>query len=703
MRMLSEGQLARSIAYLLIGTFAWSAGFMGLAVGPAAAQIVTRAATTQSVAVIPFENRSSFRPETFGDEAASAVTVELRDRLLLDVLPKADVVLQMRNLGLQVPLSDAELVRLATEMDVSLLVAGEVRGARIESGPDGPYGEVALAVRLFSRVAKVNVNGALVVGKGPSSPDASHEVLLEKALQQAAFMVVEEMKSRPAINAMVLWTRGDVIFLNVGSRGGIRAGMYLVAVRGGERIALAEVDEADAIGSYAHVVQGPPLRTGDQLTAVYTLPAQPGRERVGMTPEKKKSFESVVLLGAILLGFGQYASRARRIEEGDVTAPNFRASSLANGAELGYSGYWPSFHPLRDYQPHPAALITWESYQSTERSRLIGYEIRRSMGQIVDVLVFDFTGDPNMLVDFPQAPSHFELFVEISDLDGGIASYEPLLELWAPTEINEETGELDNPTWADFVDGYSGEIGIEVTSTSVTYRWFPSMPQGDDYGGMEPGWFYQYVVRPLIVQRIEDGSWVLNIGTEFSRTANTVVGVTPAYVSSTHWVQEGTSGPYELWSQLPNPQISATMATFFFYYPLGADEIVLQVARDPNVQFAPPNVTNVSVPPTAPIPPPGDPPTTIVQVNLSQVPGVSPLFWWRVGARNSSDTRLPRTLPIGDPYDSGFTWSVRRAFQVSAVSRAELMHKEREALSAARSAAARVPRTAATDRILRAE
>jgi hypothetical protein len=260
---------------------------------------------------------------------------------------------------------------------------------------------------------------------------------------------------------------------------------------------------------------------------------------------------------------------------------------------------------------------------------------------------------------------------------------------------------LDNPTWADFVDGYSGEFGIEVSSTSVTYRWFPSISPGDDYGGMVPGQLYQYTVRPLLVQRIEDGSWVLNVGTEFSRTANTVVGVSPAFVSSTYWLYEGMDGPYEQWSELPNPQIAEPLATFFFYYPFGADEIVLQVARDPNVEFAPPNVTNVSVPPTPPV---GRQPSNVsVTVNLSQVPGATGLFWWRVGARNSSDARLPRTLPLGDPYDSGFTWSQRRAFLVTTASRAELMHKEREVLSAARAAAARVPRTAATDRVLRAE
>jgi hypothetical protein len=656
--------------------------------------------------VIPFENRSSFRPETFGDEASAAVTAELTDRLLLDVLPRADVVLQMRTLGLQVPLSNAEFVRLGSELDVALLVSGEVRGARVLSGPQGRYGEVVLAVRLFDSVAKVDTNGALVVGKGPGSPDASDEVLLDKALQQAAFEAVELMKSRPTITAMVLWTRGDVAYLNVGARGGLRPGMHLAAVRGGERIGLAEVDQADALGAYVRVIQGPPLRTGDQLRAVYTLPADAGPERVATSEKKKKSFESLVILGALVFGFGQYASRSRRLEEGNVAAPSFRASSLANGAELAYSGYAPSIYPTRSWQPHPAALITWEGYQGTESSRLIAYDIRRSFGalDIVDIVVFEFTGVANRLIDANTFPSFVTVYLEIDDATGGIAEYTVETELWDPGDWDPETATFANP-WADFVESFADQAGIELTATSIQWSWFPSMMPGDEVGGMFPGVFYQYTLRPILVQRNRDGVWFLRQDTEFTTSPNQVVAVAPALTSPTHWdfVGYDFTGVYEIWNPIDNPVISGSSATFYFYYPFGADEIVLQVSRDPNVRFAPPAVANVSVPPELPDISQREYPTSSVTMDLSTVPGVGAFFWWRIGARNSADTRLPRTWPVGDPYDSGFTWSARSGFLIPTVSRAELMHKQREALSAARAAAARVPRGAAADRVLRAE
>ncbi len=707
MRRFSEGRLARTIAYVLTATFTWSLAFMGVAALPAAAQVVTRAATTQSVAVIPFENRTSFRPETFGDESAAAVAVELRDRLLLDVLPKADVVLQMRTLGLKVPLSNTELVRLASELDVPLLLSGQVRGARIRSGPDGRYGEVVLAVHLFDRVAKVDTNGALVIGKGPASPDASDEVLLEKALQQAAFDAVEEMKARPTITAMVLWARGDVVFLNVGSRGGLRAGMHLVAVRGGERIGMVEVDSADAIGSYARVFQGPPLRTGDHLRAVYRLPKDTGPVDVAMSAKKKKTFESMVLLGAILLGFGNYASRSRRIDEGDTAAPNFRASSWANAAEFGVAGYLPSFQqPCRDIQPHPAALITWEGYQGLESVRIVGYEVTRS-GQLVDVLVLEVGGGELVVWDTPEYPGFQTLEIVIDDVTGGVAEVFGEWTPWEP-DYDPEFCIFDSPTWGEFVADHADEVGLEVTPTSMLYGWFPSEVPGDDYGGMGAGFLYEYRIRPLIVRRIREGFWEFDHGTQPSRSPNAVVGVSPAGTFPVHYVFRGYDrGVYEIRDPLDNPEIQANQATFFFYYPYGAEDIVLQVARDPNVDFSPPNVANFSIPPIVPDPPAGPADVaneTNITINLFDVPGASPLIFWRIGGRNSRDTRAPRVYPGAQPDEYGFTWSERNAFLLTpSPSRPALMHEQREALSAVRDARARVPRTAGTDRVLRAE
>jgi hypothetical protein len=696
MRTFSEGRLARGIAHLLNGAFLWSV-VMGLGAVPAAAQIPTKGATTQSVAVVAFQNRTKLRPETLGEEAADAVAVELRDRLLLDVLPKADVALQMRDLGMIAPLTDAEMVRLATELDVNLVVAGEVRGGRIISTRQGRYAEIVLAVRLFDRLARADVNGSLVSAVSPTS-DASEDTLVEKALQQAAFTAVQQMQSRPTVTAMVLWSRADTVFLNVGTRGGMRPGLRLVAVRGGERIGLAKVTEADAIGAYATSVEGPPLRTGDQMRAVYDLPTGLAPERVGVAREKRGRFETMAIAAAVFLGLGNFASRVRRLDEGNTAAPGFRAANLANGADFGISGYLPSFHPLRDIQPRPAALIHWDGYQGSDRARLLGYDLRRN-GEVVAIL-----GGGGQAVDVidngGNQPGLETITITIDETDGHVVEWVPEFTPWEP-ELDPDTGELTNPTWFEFLHDNADAAIMEVTPDSLYMGWFPSIEPGDDYGGMAHSVGYQYQVRPLMVAQRSDGSWFFEHATQFTTSPNFVVGVAPAGVFTTHYVlRDMILGIYEVWDELPNPEVTGNQGKFFFYYPYGATDIVLQIARDPNIDFTPPNVLNVSFPPTLPARTARN--VASFTVDLSLVPGFTPLFVWRVSGRNVFDDHPAWTYPDRTPV--GFVYSRTGYFLITgSASRAEMMHEQRQAMDAIRAARARLPRTATTDRLHRAQ
>src|SRR5574340_791783 len=204
MRMFSLGAVSRAIAHGITAAVVCSAALLALGATPAGAQISavggggsTRASTTQSVAMVPFENRSGYRSETFGQEASDAVATELRDRLNLDVLPKADTEMWLRNLGYKPPFSDQELSRLATELEVNMVMSGQIRSARVVQSRDGRYGEVTLAVVLFDRLAQADTNGALVSARGPASTEASDETLITKALQQAAFDATQQMRTRP--------------------------------------------------------------------------------------------------------------------------------------------------------------------------------------------------------------------------------------------------------------------------------------------------------------------------------------------------------------------------------------------------------------------------------------------------------------------------------------------------------------------------
>ncbi|MBN1459753.1 MAG: hypothetical protein JXA57_09445 [Armatimonadetes bacterium] len=705
MRTFSEGRLARGIAYLITAAFLWSLGLTGLAAMPASAQVVTRASTSQSVAVVTFANQTKLRPETLGDEAAAAVALELRDRLLLDVLPKQDISLQMRDLGMVAPLSDVELVRLATELDVALMVTGEVRGARIVRTAEGRRGEVVLAVRLFDRMARVDVNGALVTGKGPVIADASDELLIEKALEQAAFTAVEQMKSRPTITAMVLWARGNTVFLNVGTRGGISTKMKMVAIRSGERIAVVEITEADAIGSYGNVVEGPPLRTGDMLRAIFDMPTAARAERHGVPEMKKKRFETIALAAAILLGVGSYASRARRIDEGNTTAPGFLASNLANGAELGYSGYLPSYveasEPTPDLVPVPASIITWDGYQGGERQRIIAYELVRG-GELVTVEMGG--GASYLVIDGATTPAFILLEIEVDEADGGVSTWLAESEIWEP-DIDEDG--VINYTYAEFVEDNSDDLGTIIEDNSVTFGWFTTF---GDVASIVPGGIYQYAVAPWYVVQDREGLWVLEAG-EFTTSANFVRGVVPAGTFPSHSLFKGiTEGVYEDRDIVDNPLFAGTEATFYFYYPYGADEIMLQVATDENFLFLPGATILRNFPVPAVVPSPEARNISSYAVQVTDFPNYVPeaQYYWRIAVRSFVDTHDPRGYGMEDVGLPGWILSRRNLFtarDMYATSRAASMHERRDALNAVRAGrAARVPRNASTsERVFRAD
>lgn len=657
MRVRPRGLLEQAggypIAVLLLAALA-----LNLA-GPAGAQVVTRTASTQSVAVVPFENLTKLPPETFpalGDEAAAAVSVELRDRLLLDVLPAADVNLAMRDLGLTGPLSDAELVRLATQLEVVLLVAGQVRAAEIISSPEGRYGQVTLAVRLFDRIAGADVNGALVTAKGPASPDASDDVLVGKALHEAAFQAVQEMRSRPAITAMVLWSRDNLLFLNVGSRAGVMPGMKMVAVRNNIRIGLVQITDSDALGSYATVIEGPPLRTGDHLRAIYELPKGVKPTFAERVEKKKTRFEHLAFAAAALLGVADLGSTTRELLEGNEAMPAFTASDLANQMDLGYN-YPGSFVGV--------TLITWQPYSGTEAKRIAAYEISSDAG-IVDIVV---PGPANYLVwrgpaSYPGG--YMEAVIELaSDTTGTVA--------YSSEFITEE-------------DPANAKVGVVTESddygiTQITYDWIPYGPKA--------GVPYVYYVKPIVLtQELVDPQtftyeWRLTYWNEYSSPNNYVVTVGPPFAS--------------------NALVTGSTATFFFYSPIGADEAIIQIARDPYNDFPPGQTYQQTIPGTWT----GNDELALqsVRVNLANVPGTGNIFWWRVGARARASATKPRPWPLDRYNDYNWVWSTRERLVLMGPSaeRASEVHRQRDALARARVPESRTLPRAPRDRVLRSQ
>jgi len=637
MRTFIRGRVTRAIAQALTLTFLCSAMFLGYPVLPAEAQISIRAAASQSVAVVPFDNRSRFPLETLGAEASQAVTVELRERLQLDVLDPDIVAAEMRDLGLKTPLSDSELIRLASQLEVTMLVTGEVREAKIVQDRSGRHAEVTLAVTLFDRTAEGTVNGALLTGSAPAA-EGDDAALVRKALEETAFEAIQEMRTRPTITATVLWNREDIVYVSAGSRAGVQMGTQMAVIRGGQRLALVQITSSDPLGAYGRLVSGPQLRPGDQLRALYRLPAKVGALSPERVARKKKGMETLLIGTLGLLGLADIASGSRLLEEGSWAAPGFAVGDLANGLALGYAS-GPSFIPTA------ATIITWQPYNNpAERRRLLGYYLWAD-DHAVWLSVENWLGRPewNQVIDysiFPYAMVYFEATITLDTATGAASAVGAYLEY-----------DPENPP----------DLGIFVTPTDYTLRLLPVGPT--------PGRRTTYYVKPVVAVQDIYGVWSIEAET---KSSNPVVYVTPV-------APPGTAGVY----------ISGMTGTFRFYSPKGADEAILEIARDPNNTFPPAATYTQTIQGTWSDQ--DDYTLASMDVDLNEVlalPGSGDYYWYRFGSRNRYDTTQPRPWPLStgpsDPqsYDLGWVWSdVQRITLWSATGREMAAHRDRSVLA----------------------
>ncbi len=639
MRTFIRGRVTRVIAQALTLMFLWSAVFLGLPVVPGEAQIAMRAAATQSVAVVPFDNRSRFALETLGAEASEAVTVELRERLQLDVLPADEVAIDMRDLGIKSPLSDSELIRLASQLEVTMVVTGEVRSAAIVRDRAGRHAEVTLAVSLFDRTAEGVVNGALVTGKAPAA-EGDDTTLVRKALEQAAFEAIQEMRTRPTVSATVLWNREDVVYVSAGSRSGVEMGTQMAVIRGGQRIALVQITSSDALGAYGRLVSGPQLRPGDQLRALYRLPSKVGALPPVKVAQKKRGMETLLIGTLGLLGLANIGAAGRLAGEGNVAAPGFTVSDLANGVALGYA--WPSFLGDPSQPGNPAVLINFQPYSdTTEKSRVIAYEIWSDAGAMVT-----FTSP----LEEPFAgPEWNQIIHWVNDT---VTSY------WSGSiTINATTGAVAftaGLSSKDPTENIAYNIAWSEGATTITYTW-PAL-------GPIPGRATIYRIKPVLAIQDIYGVWSLTRDTELSTAIQKVTPVSPPLAGAVF--------------------ADGMEATFEFYTPRGADEAIIQIARDPNDSFPPTATYSQTIQGTWSGVGFYDRDSMLVDLNqLLSLPGSGSYYWYRFGSRNRYDTNRPRPYPSSQVNDRDWVWSDVQRLDLAAGGRELAAHRERDVLA----------------------
>jgi hypothetical protein len=336
------------------------------------------------------------------------------------------------------------------------------------------------------------------------------------------------------------------------------------------------------------------------------------------------------------MGLANLGRTARLMYEGDFAAPGFAVSNLANGISTG-----------RSYYGTAAVLVTWDPFdEPTEKRRIVAYEISTDLYGTVVVSIPNVTQDPewNRLIPMGTPGGlYWEAEVTLDDAAMGITGNRMELIPYNP----------DQPP---------PPMGIFVATDSVLFRYITPSPI--------VGVPTVYRIRPVLLVQNSDGFYQLEFETELSSSQMRITPISPPLASGL--------------------TVSGMTGTFYFYSPVGANEALIQIARDPNDNFPPDRVysqTKSGVYTDSDFFA-----LDSFSVDLSQLyslQGSGNIYWWRVGARNRYDAVQPRPYPLELTNDNGWVWSdMQRIMLISPLSQAGMRHEERELVARSRSSRA---------------
>jgi hypothetical protein len=613
-RRLRRGRTARALAKAL-SLLLLLPYLTVLGARPASAQVVT----VPTVVVLDFTNRTGVGGPLLGRSAASALILEMTGAERWDVVRESVVQDTINRLNLHRPFDKVDLARLASSVQASAIVTGEVIGARVTQNP--AQASVTIVVRVTDVASQELINGAVTTGT--SSPRVGYtgntDVLLDEAVSKAAYLARQsldryQLPEGTVLNTTVVGTRYDAL-INIGARQGVKLGMRFVVLRGGDLVGEAQASSVDPDQCVATVQQNfRGVKPEDRVRAIYELaiprtlngnakkradagepvmrvaayageqpgqqPGTPGQtttpapttppttepaeppvvqSETNETPQPKKHSPNQGLryaMGALaILGIAALASRKGGTEAFSVKADTVRVGSA------------------------PAVRIRWTRPRQVSHEDVVQYQVYRTGGGDFDRFVGKVVGDQR------------EFFDTVHD----------------PADIDEV---------------FTGQPG-EMTTSTTTIMMVP---------GIKPGVTYFYTIvtifRPKVTLNTGDTGTGTGTGGGTGGTNTTTNGFEISPRSSHSNSVTPTSAPAANSPDGTTP-VNFTNVTFTTTSVQGATTYVFQASTDP---FFRNNVKQLGrvVQPGAQ----GGVDLTVGPVNLATLfPGASQVYW-RVGSRD---------------------------------------------------------------------
>ena len=321
------------------------------------------------VAILDFNNLSKYEGKMVGRRAADAVAMSLTTVAgdYFTILSRADLENKMEAEGISYPLDKVDMVRLGRDLGLDGIITGTVIQVEISHSNGATQAAAQVACQMFDISTEEPITGAVATGK--SSPKYDYtgdiDILVDEALNKAAFQIAQQFVSfavRGVPEFTILTTMGDEVLLNAGSRQGIKVGMEMVVLRGGEKVGRIKVKEVTLTDATATILEAPRgIQGGDKVRIVYEAPPI-GRAPLEQEIKTKAKTSLQNTLPALLLAFGIY----KLMQKGSSATAGPRPGTCY----ADESGGMPIVHLSWDYRkiPNPTNIAAVMVYRTPNPS-----------------------------------------------------------------------------------------------------------------------------------------------------------------------------------------------------------------------------------------------------------------------------------------------------------------------------------------------
>ena len=272
----------------------------------AIAQDVTKEVT--HVIVLPAVDKTGKLSDAVIRKATAAVALALEDIGAYTVTSTADLEREIAAMGLRLPLTKAQQLRLAQRLHADKVVTPYIYELWVDKSSGA--GRCKIEIQALDSIAEEVTNGGIGSAEVRPIPGWDGDVMnvMNELLRQAAEMAVRDMERRrvPRGAVEMIDDLGGV-HINLGRRDGLAIGHELVVMRGFYRkeldkvimrkIGTIVVTEIHSDRAVARVASGMPPRTGDRVYVLY----RPVSVEKAIKQRRKitKTWRWLVALGAL--------------------------------------------------------------------------------------------------------------------------------------------------------------------------------------------------------------------------------------------------------------------------------------------------------------------------------------------------------------------------------------------------------------------